>query len=494
LVFTDVEIEGRRGQTVVAVGGIVTFVGGGDEARGEVLRHGRDDTVVTVEGGGGALLPGLHDHHLHLFSLAARDGSVDCGRPAVLDRAGLGQALRTAAAGRPPGQWVRGYGYDESTTGALDAAGLDQLLGGLRGTPVRIQHRSGHQWVLNTAGVAVVRRVAAADRSPDPDGLMSPDGVFSDVDGALRPLWSAVQRPELGGAGARLARFGVTGVTDATVTNGVAEVELVAAEQRRGALGQRVHMLGNGLPARSGSMLCTGARKLVLIDTDLPSLEELTAAVVAAGARGVALHCVSRQSLVLAAVALREAGGGPHRIEHASVAPPEAMALLRGLPVTVVTQPGFISEHGDRYRREVEPSDRTWLYRLRAWTTVGVPLAGSTDAPFGDPDPWAAMRAAVSRRTAGGAVMGGAERLSEEQALGLFLAPLEDPGGPRRRVAVGTRADLCLLSVSWRDARHRLDHHQVRGTFVGGRAIWGDEAGDPPSTPLFDGSGAEAAG
>jgi predicted amidohydrolase YtcJ len=84
------------------------------------------------------------------------------------------------------------------------------------------------------------------------------------------------------------------------------------------------------------------------------------------------------------------------------------------------------------------------------------------------------MRAAVSRRTAAGAVMGHDEGLSPEQALALFLAPLEDPGGRPRRVAAGARADLCLLALPWRDARDHLDHQLVRATFVSGRAIWGE--------------------
>ena len=35
---------------------------------------------VTVDADGGALLPGLHDHHLHLFALAAARTSVDLAR------------------------------------------------------------------------------------------------------------------------------------------------------------------------------------------------------------------------------------------------------------------------------------------------------------------------------------------------------------------------------------------------------------------------------
>jgi predicted amidohydrolase YtcJ len=440
-----------------------------DEARAVLGR--RRQHAAVVDGGGGALLPGLHDHHLHLLSLAAQDHSVCCGAPQVSDRDALGRGLRSAAAGRRPGEWVRGYGYDETVVGRLDATTLDQLLGDFGDRPVRVQHRSGHQWVLNTAGIAAVR--VASGESSSPAGRSTPtEGTFFDLDGLLRRYWAVQEPPSLAGVGARLAASGVTGVTDATVSNGATERSLVAGEQSSGALPQRVLMLGGGMPARSGPLLRTGARKIVLVETELPSLDELTEAIRDAGDRGVALHCVSREALVLAAVALKEAGGGPHRIEHASVAPPEVVALLRTLPVTIVTQPGFVSEHGDRYRREVDPLDRPWLYRLRAWVVAGVPLAGSTDAPFGDPDPWAAMRAAVSRRTADGARLGPVEGLRPEEALGLFLAPLEDPGGPGRQVAVGARADLCLLSVPWHEARCRLDRRLVRATYVDGREIW----------------------
>jgi predicted amidohydrolase YtcJ len=465
-VFEQVEVDGRPGQNVVVVEGTIVFVGGHiDEARAALGLRRLDAAVV--DGGGGALLPGLHDHHLHLFSLAAQDRSVCCGAPEVSDRDALGRALRSAAAGRGPGEWVRGYGYDETVVGRLDATTLDELLGDFADRPVRVQHRSGHQWVLNAAGIATVGVAGGQSSSPA-------DGTFSDLDGALRRYWAVQEAPSLAGVGARLAASGVTGVTDATVSNSAIELSLVAGEQESGTLPQRVLMLGGPMPARSDPLLRTGARKIVLVETELPSLDELTETIRDAGDRGVAVHCVSREALVLAAVALKVAGGGPHRIEHASVAPPEVVALLRTLPVTVVTQPGFVSEHGDRYLREVDPIDRPWLYRLRAWVVAGVSLAGSTDGPFGGPDPWAAMGAAVSRRTADGARLGTAEGLSPEEALRLFLAPLEDPGGPDRKVAVGARADLCLLSVPWLEARCRLDRRLVRATYVGGREIWPD--------------------
>ncbi len=215
-----------------------------------------------------------------------------------------------------------------------------------------------------------------------------------------------------------------------------------------------------------------GPCKIVLAEADLPSLDELAAAVAAAGPRGVALHCVSRESLVLAAAALGRAGGGPHRIEHGSVAPPELVSLVADLPVTVVTQPAFVAAHGDRYLAEVEPADRPWLYRLAGWRAAGVPLAGSSDGPFGPLDPWAAMRSAVERRSGSGATLGADEALTPEAALGLYLGALDDPGGPRRRVVPGAPADLCLLRTGWAEAQGALEAGLVRATFCDGQAVY----------------------
>lgn len=463
LVFEDVEVDGRQGRRVGIAGQMVAFVEDA-AADGVGVRRPRLGATV-IDGGGGALLPGLHDHHLHLLSMAARARSVPCGPPEVRDRAQLARQLQSAASDTPPGRWVRGYGYDDTATGALDGAALDELLGEQRHVLVRVQHRSGHQWVLNRAGAALVSRRGG------PGNHAVGTGVFDDVDDELRGAWLDPEPPPLDAVGRILAEHGVTGATDATVGNGASELSLFEEAQRSGSLPQRLHVLGGELPARGGHRLTTGARKVVLSEHHLPELDELVATVAGAGGRGVAIHCVSREALVLALAAIREAGAVKARIEHAAVSPPEVVELLRALDVTVVTQPGFVHWHGDRYRREVEAGDLPWLYRLRAWRAVGIHLAGSSDAPFGDPDPWAAMRAAVDRRTAAGAVLGPDEGLSPEEALDLYLSPLEDPAAPPRRVEAGAPADLCLLSVPWRLARHELDARLVRATCTAGSLV-----------------------
>ena len=79
---------------------------------------------------GGALLPGLHDHHLHLLALAARRAGVrvdEAPDPEAFDRAVLtGPVTRDHPGGRA---WLRVTGYDEHRHGPLGRRRLDALGG-----------------------------------------------------------------------------------------------------------------------------------------------------------------------------------------------------------------------------------------------------------------------------------------------------------------------------------------------------------------------------
>lgn len=479
--FLDVEVGGKPVQRVDVVGGVVTRVVAADGwpgRRAVVTGPVPPGEVEVVDGRGGALLPGLHDHHLHLLSWAARHGSVGCGPPEVRDAATLAGVLRKAAAGCGPGEWVRGAGYDESVAGPLDTRVLADLMGDLGERPVRVQDRSGHRWVLNEAGLA--RLGSGAEPGTGWGAGSRPTlGVFVDSDAELSRSWPAVP-VDLGRVGSELAATGCTGVTDATAGAGRAERALIESAQSAGELPQAVCMLGGAVPGTKAARLWPGPVKIVLHDAALPAMSDLLAEIAGAGGRGVALHCASRQSTVLGAAALRDSAGFPgdagvNRIEHASVADPSGVSLVASARARVVTQPGFVAAHGDRYLAEVEVGDRPWLYRLRGWLEAGVPLAAGSDGPFGPTDPWLAMRAAVSRSTAAGQVVGCRERLTPEQALALFLSPLDRPGDPPRRVVPGAAGDLCLLHVPWAVARAELDRSLVRATYCVGRPVYGVE-------------------
>ncbi len=436
---------------------------------------------AVIEAGGGALLPGLRDHHLHLASLAASRASLPCGPPRIRTAEELAASLRAQAGSDG---WLRGVGYHESVLGESAAGAIDRhwIDRHLPARPVRIQHRGGRLWVLNSAAL---RTLGVSDAGDDPfervEGRLT--GRLYDNDRWLRQRLGR-QRPDLADVSRHLASRGVTGVTDTSPDNSPAELLWLRQAQQRGELLQDVLLMGDASldgcaaePAEPDGQLrlAIGPRKFHLHEPQLPEYALVCAQIRGAHAAGraAAFHCVTRAELVFALGAVREAGSrAGDRIEHASVAPPELLDEVRALGLSVVTQPGFIAERGDRYLEEVEAADQPWLYRLRAFLDAGVPLAGSSDAPFGTPEPWAAMQAAVSRRTHAGRMVGADEALSPEQALALFTAPLDAPGQAPCRVETGAVADLCLLGAGWNQVRADLGGVKPRLTLRAGQVIW----------------------
>jgi predicted amidohydrolase YtcJ len=224
--------------------------------------------------------------------------------------------------------------------------------------------------------------------------------------------------------------------------------------------------------------LAAGPRKLLLDDATLPPLDDMAATIAGAHAEGepVAVHCVTRLQLVLTLAALDQATAGGRapegdRIEHAAVVPPELRDEMRRLGVTVVTQPNFVAERGDDYLAEVDPDDVDLLYPCATLRAAGIPVAGGTDAPFGGPDPWAAMRAATRRRARrSGRPVAAHERIDARAALGLFLGRPDAPAVDRR-IEPGASADLCLLDRPFRAALDSLSSDVVVVTLARGEVI-----------------------
>jgi predicted amidohydrolase YtcJ len=165
-----------------------------------------------LAGHGAALLPGLHDHHIHLYALAALHNSVQCGPPVVSNCAQLQHALRAA----PGAGWLRGVAYHEAVAGDLDRWQLDRIRSD---RPIKIQHRSGKLWMVNSLAADLL----SLDENTglpgiDLDASGRPTGRLFRLDGWMREQLAQagpVSMPSLAGMSRLLASFGVTGVTDA---------------------------------------------------------------------------------------------------------------------------------------------------------------------------------------------------------------------------------------------------------------------------------------
>lgn len=395
-----------------------------------------------------AAAPGLHDHHVHLLATAARMESVDL---ADASNANAAIAWLRARAGAP-GTWVRAIGYDERTAGLPDRTMLDAWL---PDHPLRIQDRTGAFWLLNSAALEKLGGPpfpACVERNGDG----GPSGRIWRGDAWLRDRIGATP-PSLDALGIEFARWGVTGVTDAGASNGAAEAKLLAQ-----AIPQKLVLMGTEeLPPGEGYTL--GPVKLLLDENDLPAIETVAARITAARAlcRPVAAHCVTLGELVFFLEALAKAGGSRpgDRIEHGGIIPESLIGDIAAAALTVVTQPNFIHDRGDRYRAQMDAHDLRDLYRTGSLLRRGVRVLGGSDAPYGDANPWIAIRAATDRRTRGGDLIGPDERIGRRAALALYQSG---------SLTVGAPADLILYH--WANDSGALA--DVGLTLIDGAVAW----------------------
>ena len=185
------------------------------------------------------------------------------------------------------------------------------------------------------------------------------------------------------------------------------------------------------------------------------------------------MHCVTAAQLVVTLAALRSAGTHPHdRIEHAAVVPDDSLADLVDSGATVVTQPNFVAERGDQYLADVPAAEHHELWRVASLRSAGVPVALSTDMPFGDADPWAsdACRGAphAPRRARFSAPPNVSRRA---EALAMFLGEPDQPASPRQ-VAPGPAGDLCVLATPPAEVLSELDSGVVAATVIAGEVVF----------------------
>ena len=288
-----------------------------------------------IDGQGDLLLPGLHDHHLHILALAARRESVDL---TGLVTAGTVRAALTGVAARAG--WIRAVGYDERAVGLPDTAQLDRWVAD---RPLRLQDRTGALWVLNSVAMA---RLAAHDlpKGAERDAVGRPTGRFWRED---QWLASALPRgrPDLAALGNDLGRLGLTALTDATAHNGPTEARLLV-----GAMPQRLTLMGSEALVE-GDGFVRGPLKLLIDERDPPDIDALAARILIARAQGraVAAHCVTETELALFLAGLTEAGGARagDRIEHGGIISGQAIGVIAERGLTVVTNPAFIHDRGD---------------------------------------------------------------------------------------------------------------------------------------------------
>ncbi len=481
-------------EAVVTVGDRIAFVGSNAEARRFAPPGAR-----ALDLAGQTLIPGFNEAHNHMITFGQALAQIDAGHPAVGSIAEIVRAVAERAATTPAGEWVRGRGYDDNKLAERRHPHRADFDAVAPAHPVLITNASGH---LSVANGAALRRAGIGPDTPDPQGGRIVRDEHGEATGllletaqqlvydAIPPATAADLREALRRC---CAAYAAAGITSSQNAGSSTPLEIAAFQEARaaGELTLRTnlmirenllpHLADLGLRGGFGDdRLRIGPIKLFSdgsligrtaavsapfladprpdnLGLEMMPQAELDDVVWRAHRAGfqVATHAIGDRAIAMVLDAYERAieraprADHRHRIEHCGILRPDLIARIVRLGVIPVSQPIFVSEYGDGFRRHLGEGRLALTYPFRSLLDAGIGLTFSSDCPVSAFEPLKGIRDAVFERTGSGAPYVPGEALTVEEALHCYTVAgarasfEEDRKG---RLRPGMLADLTVLA------------------------------------------------
>jgi len=482
---------------------------------------------------GRTVLPGFIDVHTHAheWSNGIVRGDVDASAGKVKSIAEIVAAVGEQAKTRAPGQWVLGFGWDDTKLSEhryITRQDLDKVAPNV---PVLLTHVTGHLDAVNTAALKLA---GIARDTPDPQGgeierdaKGEPTGVVKDTGMRMVEAYEPSDPPDLTAKAARYASeqaaaVGLTSIHDiwggsvpfadtmrgyqeayhngslkirvqlAPGVANVAEAERLAESGLYTGFGDDHLKLGavkmfadGGMGARTIAIYPPGLKEgnkenLGLLLWTPQDMQKAHLALAKAGWQ-LSTHAIGDRAIdeVLDSYAYvtKELGlNEPRfRIIHGGLSTPAILKRLRDQHVLVDSNPAFvywISAVFEKYG----PERVRWSYPVKSYFDYGVIAAATTDVFVTPISPWAGLYAAVERRSLSGQVIAPEERVDVLKALEMFTRNPAYSGFEEKKkgsIEAGKLADFIVID---RDVlsvpSSELKDVKVLSTYVGGEMVY----------------------
>ncbi len=475
-----------------------------------------------LDAGGGLILPGFIDDHVHLFSGGFQLASVDLRDAATPEE--FTRRIKAFAATLKPGEWITGGDWDHELwpgTPLPDRSWIDSVT---PANPVFVTRLDGHMSLANSAALAAAKIGRAMKEIPGGEIVRRPDGELTGLlkDNAGEPVFAAMPAPSpsrLDSALARAARHAASvGVTAmSSVSTSWDEVAALKRGRQNGTLTFRV---SNYLPLADWRSVAeslrvngpgdawirtAGVKGLLdgslgsttayfdapftdkagssgVLTIPIPSLRAWVHGADSAGLQ-VVVHAIGDRanSELLDAFQAAAARNGPRdrrfRIEHAQTLRPRDFPRFAELGVIPSMQPYHAADDGRWAERRIGPERIKTTYAFRSLLDAKARLVFGSDWTVAPMNPILGLKAAVTRETIDGKqIFVPEERISMAEALTAYTADNAYAmywDGQVGQLKPGLKADLIvvdrdLLTMPAAD----LGRATVRVTIVDGKVVY----------------------
>ncbi|GAA1022347.1 amidohydrolase [Acrocarpospora pleiomorpha] len=524
----------RIAQAVAIRDGVVIGVG---NDRDMLKLSGR--RTQSIDAGGGTVLPGINDSHVHLnglgFDLPPFNINVDTATIEEL----VGLVAAAAAGATSPDSWIRGGGWNENRLPrAPRRTDLDPVSGD---HPVILRDFSAHMIVVNSKVLQLAG--ITRDTVPPPGGVIEkdeagePTGVLREsaqgLVQAIVPPFTPEETENAIKTGIQLLHAqGITSMTDpgigysqldlyrrmsfegtlamrmtVLITGGRSPQEvrdtLAAFQQLRGVDPRRLRVAGckliiDGVPTaaqtawlhepyvdgRNGAPVIAGAT----LEEAVANIHAMIKLVHDAGLQ-VGTHATGDAgidavvSAYLAAMRGNRRFHDPrHYVIHGDLTPVGTLRTMarNGIGANMNATIKYLLGRTLDANLGPERTDYQWPYRTAL--DLGVKVTSASDAPVTPPSWRQGVQSAVLREGRFGGVAGEAERISVEEALVTYTRTAAWQDRAERwkgTLEVGMAGDVCVVAGDVLDGDpHTIVDMPIAATVLGGTVVYDGTSSD----------------
>ncbi|MEU9778384.1 amidohydrolase [Streptomyces sp. NPDC047968] len=408
--------------------GHVAWVGA--EGAADAFAAGADE-IVDLDGA--LVTPAFTDSHVHTTATGLALTGLDLGGAASLAEAGA--LVRRYAEEHPGDRVLLGHGWDASRWPEGRPPGREELDALTGGRPLYLTRVDVHSAAVTTAMLDLVPGVRSLDGYRDGEPLTA--DAHHAVREAAHAAVSPRQRTEAQRAALRHAASRgigtvhecggphISGEDDFTgllrlageepgprVVGYWADLDVDRA-RRLGAVGAAGDLFADGSLGSHTACLHEPYADAPHTGRAMLAPAEIAAHVVACTEAGLqaGFHAIGDAALSAVTDGFREAAdklglarvrAARHRVEHAELLAPEAVAAFAEFGLTASVQPAFDAAWGGEdgmYAARLGAERARSLNPYAALLRAGVPLAFGSDSPVTPLDPWGTVRAAAFHRT-----------------------------------------------------------------------------------------------
>lgn len=512
-----VDTDQPTAQAFAVKGGRFSAVGSSSD-----IRNLATASTEIIDAEGMTITPGFIDAHTHATGAGVNElVQVNVDLRSIAE---IKEALRKRADITPPGEWIRGFKYDDTKLAEgrpINRFDIDEVA---PNNPVVVGHRGGHTGVYNSMALALA---SVTSETPDPD-----DGKFyRDSDGVLTGLVAERARNAFRGlipsdSTREQRRDGVKLISQLMAKAGLTSVQqtsggrndMIACQDARDDGDMRFRMclfprgqlfedlVNAGIRTGFGDevfrigavkFMADGSASERTMRMSTPyegrpddygiltmSQEEIHEAVENAHRNGfqIGIHANGDVTIDMVLNAYERVQSlwpredTRHRIEHCSLVNPSLLQRIKNAGVIPAPFYTYVHYHGNKWV-EYGEEKMQWMFAHKSFLDYDIPVAPASDYTPGPYEPLMALQSMVTRKDFDGRVWGPNQRITLDQALrictmnGAYASFEENLKGS---ITAGKLADFVILA----DNPHDVDPDEIKNieivrTVVGGTTMYG---------------------